>query len=295
MINYLEAPGNWKPGIYELESYEHYASIPALRSSELKKMSKTPAHYKAAQEYKNPISPKLQRSFDRGKAFDILIIDGQEAFTEKVVIEPAFRKNTNDYKNWKSHLPKGSIALSEQDYNFILKMRDRAFSKKCFSDIFNGPGSAHRAIVWQCSRTGIWCKAEIDWICDEGTVVDLKTAASADFWFFSRQAYRLNYPHQGAFYLDGLTHITGIEHANFKLAVVETDPPFESNVFNVGPGMLDKAFVENELRMENLKKCLERDEWPGYIDQIIDLDSGQHLFEELENDQYDTDDLLGGF
>lgn len=293
MMNYLDPPGAWEPGIYELDSYEQYASIPALRSSELKRMGKTPAHYKAAGEYPQQISSTLQKSFDKGKAFDRLILHGFEDFDRIVVVEPNLNKNSKLYKQWRAEQYPGAVFLSEQERDYILKMREAAFKKRCFSDIFNSPGYAHRVLVWRDPSTGIYCKAELDWLTATGIYVDLKTAKSADFWFFARQARRLNYAHQGAYYLSGLTYLTGEVHQRFQLAVVETDPPFESHVFNVSPDMLLRAQVDNELRLETLARCLELDEWPGYPDQIIDLDSGQYFDETY--DETDLDDIMEGF
>lgn len=284
LINYLEKPKGWDQNMYKLDSYEQYASIPALRSTELKKLDKSPAHYRAAIEHEKQVTPALQKSFDRGKAFDLLIIDGQEAFNDKVIIEPDMHKATKAYKSWKKHLAKGTIALSEQEYNFCLKMREQAFKKEQFSKIFDAPGHAHRAIVWQDRGTGIWCKAEIDWITADGTVVDLKSAADAGFWFFQRQARRLGYLNQGAYYMDGLSAVTGIAHTQFLLAVVEVEPPFESHVFRPTLEQLSQAQDQNEDRLNRLKECLENDSWPGYPDEIIDLDSGQYeTFNDLDD------------
>lgn len=291
LTNYLKNP-DWEAGIYQLSSYEEYAAIPALRSSELKLIGKTPAHYKASKSYPKEITSTQKKAFAKGKAFDMLVLDGQERFVSSTVIEPDMSKNSKAYKKWAAHLPKDVTILTEQEFDFALKMRDAVFNKKRFSDIFSN-GTAHRVIVWQDPSTGIWCKAEIDWIQPDGTIVDLKSTASADFWFFQRNARRLNYPHQGAFYLSGLTVLTGQLHERFMLAAVETDPPFESHIFNVGPDMLIKAQVDNENRIETLAKCFETDEWPGYPDEIIDLDSGQYLYD----DEYEiyNDEIMEGF
>lgn len=295
LINYLKPPGKWKQGIYQLESYEQYASIPALRSSELKNLRKTPAHYKAAHEYKSPISPVLQKSFDKGKAFDVLVLHGSEAFEKLVIIEPDLNKNTKAYKQWRAGLPADAVTLSAQEKDFIWQMYTCAMKKERFCEIFKGDGISHRVIVWQDNRTGLWCKAEIDWIKSDGTVVDLKSSADAGFWFFMRQASRLGYANQGAYYLDGLCQVTGIEHSRFQLAVVEVEPPFESQVFKVGDDQLLKAQLENEDRMETLAQCLESDNWPGYPDQILDLESGQYQFEDYQMDDDGTINIMGGF
>lgn len=280
IINYLEQPEGWEPGFYNLESYEQYASIKALRSSELKQMRRSPAHYRAAIEFRKPPSATLQKSFDKGKAFDLLIIDGFDAFDAAVITEPDLNKNTKAYKEWKAEQPAGAVFLTQDEKNNILKMRDAAKLKKRFSEVFFSEGFPHRVIVWQDFRTQIWCKAEIDWICPDGTVVDLKTTADAGFWFFSRNAWKLGYANQGAFYLDGLRQVTEVDHAEFKLAAVEVDPPFESHVFNVPYDMLLSAQAKNEDYMEKLAWCFTRDEWPGYTDELMDLESGHYIYDD---------------
>ncbi|WP_054031223.1 PD-(D/E)XK nuclease-like domain-containing protein [Desulfatitalea tepidiphila] len=277
----MEAPGEWEQGIYALESYEQYAGIRALRSSELKRMRKSPAHYKAAIEFEAPVTAMQQRTFDKGKAFDILILHGREAFDKAVVVEPPINKNKNEYKEWRERQG-GKLILSKIERDNVIDMAERARSKRRFSEIFEAPGFPHRVIVWKDARTGIWCKAEIDWITADGRVVDLKSTADASFWFFMRNASRLGYANQGAFYLDGLTQITGVEHTEFYLAAVEVNPPFESHVFKVSFDQVLRAQSDNMDYMEALAQCFKRDEWPGYPDEIMDLDSGQYIYDEYE-------------
>lgn len=294
MINYLEKPQGWDQGIYQLDSYEQYASIKALRSSELKHMRKSPAHFKASFYYQKPITPIQQKTFDKGKAFDILILHGQDRLDRKVAIELNANKNSNIYKEWKARQG-GKIILKQNEYNNVITMRNAAHNKKQFSEIFDGPGHPHRVIVWQDKGSGIWCKAEIDWIKEgmPGAVVDLKSTSDASFWFFFRNARRLGYMNQGAFYLDGLSQITGVLHTEFYLAAVEVDPPFESHVFKASFDQLDRAQIDNEERLLKLAQCFEKDEWPGYRDEILDLDSGQYIedyesLDEMEEEDYDS-------
>ena len=291
LINYLEPPGRWKQGIYQLKNYDEYAAIPALRSHELKLLSKSPAHYRASFDYPKEITPQLMKSFAKGRAFDALVLHGQSEFERIVKVEPDIKRSTNDYKAWRAKQPRESAILSAQEKEHVLNMYNSAMKKERFSEIFNGDGHAHYVVVWQDYSTGIWCKAEIDWIRANGTVVDLKSSADASYWFFQRQARRLGYANQGVFYLQGLTAVTGKMHTSFMLAVVESEPPFESHIFRVGNDQLLNAQVENENRIELLAQCLEKDEWPGYPDQIMDLESGQYEFEDYD----DNETLEGGF
>lgn len=284
MIDFRQQPAGWDAGIYDLESYEQYDSIPALRSSHLRLLKKSPAHFAAAFDprWKKTISPQLQKSFDKGKAFDRLMLHGVDDLAGQVAIEPDLNKNTKAYKEWKAGQRGDAILLSQREFDYIVAMKRRADSKSTFGRIFSD-GHPHKAIVW-CDGTGIWCKAEIDWICNDGTVVDLKTTGcGADFWTFSRSAYRYGYLNQGAYYLSGLSAITGAEHRDFLLAVVETEPPFESQVFRATQEQLWKAEYENEECLTALAHCFKTGNWPGYPDMIMDLQSG-HVIDEFDED-----------
>ena len=288
MDDYTVQPKGWKQDIYELSSYDEYAAIKALRSTQIKILRKSPAHFKAAQQYQKPISAQLRKSFSKGKAFDTLILHGQKAFNDLVITEPDLNRNTKRYRAWKDSIPDDACILTDQEINDIEAMKQAAERKKQFAKVFCEAGFPHRVLVWQCARSGLWCKAELDWITLSGAVVDLKTTADASFWAFSRQAYRLGYFNQGAFYLDGLSHVTGTVHSDFYLAAVEVDPPFESQIFKVSTDQILKAKIENEENMMILAECFRTDQWPGYMDEICDLDSGQHLFDDYENGGGDT-------
>lgn len=293
IIDYRNQPEGYEPGFYDLDSYEDYAIIPALRSSELKKLRKSPAHYRAAVLHPKSVTPQLQRSFAKGSAFDVLTLHGKEAFDALVTIEPDLNRNTKAYREWKDINAGARCILSHLEKLDIIEMHRCAMLKKCFSDIFAGDGTPHRVIVWQDSTTGLWCKAEIDWICSDGCIVDLKSTADAGFLFFSRNAFRLGYLNQAAHYLSGLTTLTGIKHEQFKFAAVEVEAPYESHVFKATLDQIDRAQFQNEENMAVLLRCLERDEWPGYPDQIVDLDSGQYLFDDYEFEE--TEDSTYGF
>lgn len=290
IINYLEQPPGYQPGFYSLESYDDYAAIPALRSSDLKNLRRSPAHFKAAVTHPKPVSPLLEKAFAKGKAFDTLVLHGLQAFEQTVTIEPDLNKNTKAYRQWRAENNGAGCILSAAEKQDILNMVEAAMRKERFSEIFGAPGIPHRVIVWQCPDTELWCKAEIDWITADNAVVDLKSTADAGFWFFQRNAARLGYHGQAAFYLSGLTALTGYPHNEFFFAAVEVDRPYESHVFRVSDEQVQRAMYYNEENMQTLKTCLQTDTWPGYQDDIIDLDSGHYIYE-----TYETEETLYGY
>lgn len=292
IIDFRQQPAGWKTGIYDLDNYEQYAAIAALRSSDLKKMNKSPLHYRAAILNEKPITPQLEKSFAKGKAFDVLILHGRMDFEALITIEPDLNRNTKEYKAWKAAAAGAECILTIEEKSNIIAMQQAANAKSQFAKIFGGAGFRHRVIIWQDSRTGLWCKAEIDFITDNGIVVDLKTTADAGFFFFSRNAAKLGYYNQGAFYLDGLTQVTGIAHNQFYLAAVEVEPPFESHIFKASQEQILRSQYQNEENMGKLLECLETGQWPGYPDHIMDLESGHYIYDDFKEEKGET---INGF
>lgn len=284
MIDFRVQPPGFPQGIYDV-SFAVYQLIPALNSSKLKHMRKTPAHFKAAmEEPRKPITPQQQKTFDLGSCFDLRVLEGPGALREKTAINPpGLHKNSNDYKAWAAENA-GRMLIDQELFDRAVNMAQRASNKKQFSTIFSA-GQAHTVLVWQCRETGLWCKGELDWITDNGLLVDLKSTADAGFWFFQRNARRLGYINQMAHYLDGLTTVTGIRHTEGVFAAVEVDPPHESHIFKPSTGQLIDAEAENERRKGVLLNCLISGEWPGYPDEILSLDSGQYEYEDLEDEE----------
>jgi hypothetical protein len=284
MIDFRQQPKGYEPGIYEMP-FDQYRAIPALNSSKLKELRRTPAHFKAALEApEKPPTAVQQKAFNKGTAFDTLLLRGKAHLDAQVAIDLEINKNKKEYKEFKAEaVAAGKMILSQEDYQACFKMLDASLKKYQWKKIFASAGHPHRILIWQDEATGLWCKAELDFLTEDGTLVDLKTTADAGFWFFSRNARRLGYVNQGAFYLSGLTAVTGHYHYDFLIAAIEVDPPYESHIFRPSPLQKYEAEDQNKERMETLLTCYNRDEWPGYLDCIIDLDSGQYE-EEREED-----------
>jgi hypothetical protein len=244
MIDFREKPTGYDEGIYKIP-FAEYQDIPALNSSKLKLMSRTPAHFKARIDKPWKPNKTQQKKFNVGTVFDALILGDKERIKGGSTIIPA-------------------------------AMCKSAYKKKKFSDIL-GKGQSHLVLVWQCQNSDLWCKAEIDFVSDNGVLVDLKTTSDASYYSFSRVSKRLQYINQLAHYLDGLSNITGVRHDDAYLAVVETEPPFESHVFKPSWSQIREAHEINLDRKYKIYDCLESGKWPGYQDDIISLENGSYI------------------
>jgi hypothetical protein len=300
MIDFRQPPPGFSQGIYDI-SFERYQAIPALNSSKLKQMRRSPLHFKTAIEDPELSEPTAaqKRTFAKGKAFDILILDANcrpEVLQQRVSIEPDAHRATKIYKEWLADQPEGNLILTRDELNDVLAMAAAAWKKNQFAKLFR-EGNPHRVIIWKEPDSGLWCKAEIDWITPDGIVVDLKSTADAGFWFFSRNARRLGYLNQAAHYLKGISVVTGFNHHDYRLAAVEVDKPYESHVFEPEPDQIATAMDDNKAWMEQIADCLESDHFPGYLDEIISLGSGQYKPADFGQDllDYELEEETYGF
>jgi hypothetical protein len=98
MIDFRKQPKGYEPGIYEMP-FEQYRAIPALNSSTLKELRRTPAHFKAALEApEKPPTAVQQKAFNKGTAFDTLLLRGKAHLDAQVAIDLEINKNKKEYK-----------------------------------------------------------------------------------------------------------------------------------------------------------------------------------------------------
>lgn len=129
-------------------------------------------------------------------------------------------------------------------------------------------GKAEQTIVWE-EDGGVICRARLDWLRDDRTVVDdLKTSSrSANPDTFTRSIFQMGYDVQVAAYTRAVERTTGVT-PEFRFVAVETTPPYALSVVGLGPAALTIAGKKWRYAVDTWRRCLERDEWPGYPQQI---------------------------
>lgn len=265
-------------GVFDIP--EHiYHKIKAFNSSSLKILAgRTPAHLDAYRRgLSKPITAQKQALFNMGTAIDLAIFE-PERFASEVVTTPTgkgWSKNSKKYQEWASGLPAGAIILSADQGQRVKNTARMIYKKKSTRSLLK-TGWAQKAVFWRHPEFGFWCKARVDWLTEEeGTpvVVDLKSTGDAGLgqWGFQRTVWNLKYYWQAAWYLDGLTIATGLAHTKWKWIVGETYPPHECRVFVAGQVELDEARDQIHGHCRRYAECLEKDEWPGYPDDEVQL------------------------
>ena len=135
-----------------------------------------------------------------------------------------------------------------------------------------GTGRAEVSGYWTDADFGVLCRLRADWL-DEAhqVVVDLKTTRDAGMDSFARSAVEYRYHVQAAYYWDGLT-ACGWRPQAFIFACVETAPPYGVALYSVKAEDLDLGRAIYRQDLATYAECLRSGEWPGYPEEIRELE-----------------------
>jgi exodeoxyribonuclease VIII len=103
-------------------------------------------------------------------------------------------------------------------------------------------------------------------------LVDLKTTNDASpegfIWAVRRYLYHL----QAAFYVDGWEAAGGGPIDEFIFIAVEKTPPFAVGLYRLPESALIKGRDLYRQGLDTFNRCLTRQVWPGYSQEIMTLD-----------------------
>lgn len=257
-------------------SNEEYDQIDAARSSFLKKILQSPAHAVVPTEQ----TPAMARGV---RTHDAVL---QPDRFERYVVSPKFDRRTKEGKAASLDFEmsnQGREIIDQDDYDTISGCVHSVWAHPRAKELLSD-GKAELSALWVDAPTGIACKARPDFMpAGGGVVVDVKTTQNASPGAFSRQVANLKYHMQAAFYLDGVSQVTGITHEAFMVVAVETAPPFAVAVYKLDFGTLEKGRALYREALERYAQCKALNEWPGYSTEIQTLAIPPWAFNEGES------------
>lgn len=273
-INKTEAP---ELGVYRDVDFSTYLSWDAVNNSSLTPLTRSPAHYRMAQE--NPIVPsdamRLGTLVHAGRLEPAALQERYAAmpdFASMVRTKdgdvPKNPRATNEYKELEAEFESANadkeIITLEQLNKMMgivasLNGSPRALEYLC-------GGTYELSITWDDAATGLRCKARLDhWDAEHLRATDLKTCRDA--LQFEKQIANLHYDRQAAFYMDGLTAL-GFEPREFCIVAVETEPPYGVRSAPVGDRTLADGRRKYRKALRALANAKQSDNWPSYGNPI---------------------------
>ena len=122
---------------------------------------------------------------------------------------------------------------------------------------------------WTATMYGRKCAGRID-VAGPDTA-ELKTTNDAEPGRFQRQCLRMAYHAQLAWYQDARRAL-GEDPGEAYIVGVESKAPYPVTVFHLTERALLEGRKLTRLWIERLAACEAADEWPGYVQSVVELD-----------------------
>lgn len=152
-------------------------------------------------------------------------------------------------------------------------------------------GDAEVSMFWRDPEFGIWLRGRADyltWFGGVPTIVDVKTTADASPGDdgFGRNAYNFAYWMQDPWYREGWASALKCDwrDIDFVFAVVETEPPYLVATYRIKPEHVELGREQNRIARERYRDCVKAGIWPGYSEEIEDLELPRYGVQRIERD-----------
>jgi len=272
-----------KPGIYPGVPFDEYKNWDAVNNSLLSTLlSRSPAH---AKEYKdNP--PEKTEAFYFGEGWHCHALE-PKYFEERYAVAPICDKRTKEGKSiWAEFVEtqNGKSIIKAEGYSLMQFMTEAI--KRQVIHRFIEKGEAEVCIVWNDKRTGLLCKARLDYVHrKQAVIIDLKSTRDASKDAFSKAIYNYGYYQQGAWYCDGWRTLTDIMPA-FTFLAVEKTPPYAPAAYELAAKDIIAGRLAYRKALKIYKDCLKTDTWPGYPDVVQMISMPEWALKESGVNQY---------
>ncbi len=266
-------------------TYDDYAALEGVRSSDLCAMRQSPHHYKHRSD---KAGDTCSRAFLRAVHAKVL---EPETYEQNFAVCNVRRDaRTSAYKDWLAAHP-GVTALTEADGEAVEAIASAISHHSVASALLRAPGKSEHTIQWTDEATGLRCKGRIDRLAmtDAGPVIiDLKGYGTTEPREIARMVARGGAHIQAAHYRAGLLAAEGIAADNY-LIVYETGPHPDVAVVQLSEaGWIYVGERERRRLLDQLRDCQRADYWPGRCTTVVDLEVPGYMF---DDEEIQTEDL----
>lgn len=230
---------------------------PEIHYTQLSRMSRSPAHYRAACLEPFPSTPAMRF----GQGVHGLILGGAT-----VTRFDAPKRSGRAWSSFRDeHRDQVILTAPEHD-------RAAEISRKVQAHPLAGlqlEGDHEKTLRW--SYMGRACAGRLD-VVRQGAIVEVKTTPNADPVWFRRHAWRMGYPAQLSWYRRG-ARANGYAVDQLFIVAVETRSPFAITVLELTERAIEAGEKMVHAWMERLLACERANAWPEYSQCVVPLDA----------------------
>jgi hypothetical protein len=251
---------------------ENYFDYPAINASGLNQFLNEGAAVYWAHSPFNPdrIIGEESDTLILGSATHCLLLEGYEVFKNRYAVLPEGMRRDARSKEYQYFLVESEnktviTAKMEATVNTLVSA---LVKNKRVLNLISG-GTAETPILWE--KDGLKCKLKADYIKGNGElIIDYKTTTAKTPEEYYKGAAAFGYHRAAAWYVDGVTQLTGQEPEGFLHIIQNKDYP-EIIGFSLFRGkILETGRAENEFAFEQIKRRLESGNWSTWPDAAVD-------------------------
>jgi hypothetical protein len=233
-----------------------------LHWSDLREIAKSPAHYRYAVEH-----PKdTTRAMRVGAGLDALIFR-----QKRVICYPGAQRRGKEWEHFE-RLNRDAIILIESEHGEAMGAAQAVLDDPVARPLLQGGTQ----VVSQWEYLGVPCAAGVEGerggfdVLNHQYIADVKGTSCTEPGEFSRHAWNMMYPQQLEFYKNSNDVIKrGIKRS--ILIGVEMAPPHVVTVLEIPEQLQEIAAKSVHMLVEKYKACEESGQWPGYVQQPVEL------------------------
>ncbi len=242
--------------------FADYLALPSEHFSTLKALDLSPLHYRRAVDH--PIADNDALRIGRITHAMILTPD---APTDVAVWDGAVRRG----KAWDAFEAEnvGKTIVRAADLAGAEAMRAAVYAHP-FARSLLSSGAPEVTATWEVN--GIACRCRVDWLRDDGAVVELKTTRHVGPRAFMSEFAKRLYHAQVAFYEDGIAaNGVTVDGPSSYVIAVEKDAPHDVCVYRIDSNTIEVGRRKLDDWMTALAECRASGRWPGASDGVIDM------------------------
>jgi hypothetical protein len=243
-------------------SNAEYRAREGISSTELKKILKSPMHYKYWKDNpENTDTPDLLF----GRAAHKYILETYDFYNEFAVAPNCDRRTKEGKAEWSLFCDQneGKDIITQEQFEKIEEMRKVMLATPFVSKLINGEHEI--SYFWTDEDTELKCKCRPDSINHRlKIVVDYKTCDNAETQRFMKQSIDLGYDLQASYYLDGIKANTGHDYI-FVFIAQEKKAPYAVNILQADDIFVRSGREVYKSMLQIYKDCSESGVWYGYM------------------------------
>jgi PDDEXK-like domain of unknown function (DUF3799) len=259
--------------IYDLPAEQyHVKQLGEISNSGIKRLLRSPAHYKAwvEDDEENTDTPALVF----GRAFHCALLE-PAVFAQDYAVEPdfgdcRFKEARAVRDEWRA-ANAGKLTISDTDMQRIQDMTASVLAHPIASRAIKD-GRPEVTLKWTDEITGLPCKARADYFVDGKVryVLDVKTCEDASPEVFAKAVHKYGYHVQHAHYSEGFRSI-GLPLSNYLILAIEHKPPYAVAVYHIDAAAEVRGFELRQRAIDAAKQCIDSGKWPAYSTNITAL------------------------